>query len=148
MSGDAGDVDVVGVVLDEEQDEQTPQEGGVDMEDIDSEDARGLGFQESGPRAASALRRWIDPGLLQDLPCSRSGCFPAQVEQFTVDPAVPPSVSLSRRRTRARSAADLRGRPGRRCGYVHFRFTSLACQRRMVRGVTKSLKFLPWRPST
>ncbi|MGW6476351.1 hypothetical protein ACWGDS_00045 [Streptomyces sp. NPDC055059] len=78
MLGDASDVDAAGVVLDEEEDEQAPQENGVDMEDIDGEDARGLGLEEPGPRPVAALRRWIDPGALQDLPYGEGGGLPAQ----------------------------------------------------------------------
>lgn len=89
MSGDAGDVDATGAVLDEERDEQAPQEDRVDVEDVDGEDARGLGLEELRPGSVGALRCWIDPCLLQDLPNGGGGVLPSQVEQFDMDPAIP-----------------------------------------------------------
>ena len=44
-----GQVHTAGAVLDEEQDVQAPQKHGVDMEEVDSEDRRGLTGQERPP---------------------------------------------------------------------------------------------------
>ncbi|GAA3814514.1 hypothetical protein GCM10022206_61200 [Streptomyces chiangmaiensis] len=92
VAGDTGDVDATGVVLDEEQDEQTPREHRVHVEDVNGEDARGLGLEEPGPGAAGPLGRRVDPGVLQDLPNGGGGDLPAQVQQFAMDTAIPPSV--------------------------------------------------------
>jgi hypothetical protein len=68
MGGDAGQVDAATVLLDDEQYVEPAQEDGVDVEEIDCGDGRGLGGQELFPCAGGALRGGADSGGLEDLP--------------------------------------------------------------------------------
>jgi hypothetical protein len=74
MSGHAQDVEVAVADLDHEQDVEPPQgECAVDVEEVDREDAGGLGAQELPPAgvAVPRRRRW-DAVALQDPPDRRS----------------------------------------------------------------------------
>jgi hypothetical protein len=71
--GDAGQVDLAGVMLDDDQRVDAPQENGIDVHEIGRDDAAGLGRQELLPGRAGAAGRGIDPGIMQDLPYRGGG---------------------------------------------------------------------------
>ena len=112
VSGDPGQVHTAGAVLDEEQDLQAPQKHGVDMEEVDSEDRRGLTGQERPPGLPCSSGRGIDARVLEDLPHRRrSDCIP-QAGQLAVDASVPPDgLSRAISSTSARMASAVLGRP-------------------------------------
>lgn len=69
--GDAEQMDAVGAVLDDESRVQALQGHGVDVKEVDGEQAIGLCAQECAPRV-TASRRWRDPAATQD-PANRGG---------------------------------------------------------------------------
>ena len=104
---------------------------------IDGKDPGGLGVQELPPGGARAAGRRVDSGGLEDLPDGGGRDLTAEACQLAADPPVAPGrvarviSSASRRIT-----GPVRGRPGARRGWVQWRQTRSACQRRSVRGVT------------
>ncbi len=57
-----------GAVLDQDQRIDALEQDGVDVDEVDGEDAVGLEGQELAPARAAATRRRIDPGVVQDAP--------------------------------------------------------------------------------
>jgi hypothetical protein len=72
MLGNAQQVDPACLDLDDERDIQPLQCHGVDVEEVDREQAFGLGAQKGAP-GVIATRRWRDPAGAQDLADGRGG---------------------------------------------------------------------------
>jgi len=68
MGGDTQDVYPPGGVLDDEERVQTAQGEGVEVEQVACEDRVRLGPQELRPGRSGLPRRWVDAGVVQDLP--------------------------------------------------------------------------------
>src|ERR1039457_4381899 len=82
VCGNAGQVNLAGVVLDDDQRVDAPQENGIDMHEIGGDDAAGLGCQELLPGRAGAAGRGIDPGVMQDLPYRGGGDLVAEPDEL------------------------------------------------------------------
>jgi hypothetical protein len=113
-SGDAGQVDAAGAVLDHDQGIDTAEQHGVHVDEVGGNDAAGLRGQELLPRRAGAAGRGADPGIVQDLP-HRGGCDRvAEPDQLALHPPVPHAgFSIAMRITSFLIAAAVDGRPGR-----------------------------------
>ena len=96
VRGDAGQVSPAGAVLDDHQRVDTAEQHGVHMDEVDREDAAGLGDQEMPPGRASPPRRGIDPGVMQDLPDRGGGDRVAEPDHLALHPPVPPRGVLRR----------------------------------------------------
>ncbi|MFE4676795.1 hypothetical protein [Streptomyces sp. NPDC056721] len=77
--GDADDVDAPRAVLDEDQHVQTLKQDGVEVEEVDCEDAVGLDGEEPAPHRAGPLRGGVDARGVQDLPDRGQGRRPLHV---------------------------------------------------------------------
>jgi len=65
------------------------------VQEIDRDDPVGLGMKELPPRRARPARRRIDARHPQDLPHGGRRDRHAELDQFAVDPAVPPQGILA-----------------------------------------------------
>jgi hypothetical protein len=102
-------------VLDDNERVDAPQEHGVHLDEIDCDDAAGLGGQELLPGRTRAAGRWVDPGGMQDLPHRRAGDRVAELDEFALHTPVPQvRLSVAMRITSLLIAAAVDGRPGRR----------------------------------
>jgi hypothetical protein len=104
--------------------------------EVDCGDRLGLGGQELLPSGGRASWCGVDAGFLEDFPDGGGRDLVPEPREPAADPPVA-QVGLSRAISSAsrRIAGPVRGRPGVRRGYVQWRLTSSACQRRSVRGV-------------
>jgi hypothetical protein len=66
-------VDAAGAVLDDDQSVEAVEQHSVHVDEVDCNDAVSLGVKELPPGRAGAARRWVDPGVVQDLPDRGSG---------------------------------------------------------------------------
>lgn len=71
----------------------------------------GLRAQERRPAVRGPLGRWVDAGVLEDLPDGGCGDLDSQHEQFTVDAPVAPATVLPRRAQHQCADRPQRGRP-------------------------------------
>jgi hypothetical protein len=102
-------------VLDDDQGVEATEQHCVHVEEVDGEDAAGLGCQELLPGRAAAARRRADPGIVQDLPDRRGRDRVAEPDKFALHPPVSHAgFSVAMRITSLRMAAAVDGRPGRR----------------------------------
>ncbi len=90
IRGDAGEMDAAGAVLDDDQDIEATEQHGVHVNEVDREDAVGLGGQELPPGRTRPPRCGTEPGIMQDLPHRRAGDGVAELDEFAVDTPVPP----------------------------------------------------------
>jgi hypothetical protein len=91
--GCAQDVDAPGGVLDERE-YVTGSGQGDGFEEVAGEEGVGLGSEEVGPGTGRALRRWVNPGLFEDLPDGGGGDLDPEDEEFAVEAAVAPARIL------------------------------------------------------
>ncbi len=115
MFGDAQDVDPPGAHLHHEQDIQSAQPDGVDVEEIGGQQSFGLGSKEHPPRRIGVPPgRRAQPCRGQDPP-DRPGAEPvAEAEELALDSAVVPAgFSRARRTTSPRISSLTGGRPVR-----------------------------------
>ncbi len=85
------------------------------MDEVDRDDAAGLGGQELLPRRARAAGRGIDPGIVQDLPDGGGRDLVAEPDELALHPPVPHvGFSVAMRITSFLIATAVDGRPGRR----------------------------------
>jgi hypothetical protein len=75
-------------VLDDDQGIDAPQEHGVHVDEIDREDAAGLGGEELLPGRAGAAGRGADAGIVQDLPDRGGRDRVAEPDEFALTPMV------------------------------------------------------------
>src|SRR6266540_4351804 len=133
VGGAAGEADASVAVGDEEEHVVAAQEDALDREKIARDDARRLRSQELAPARSRTpvwvRRRRIVVGETRTPSLASS----PQIRRW-------PQRGFSRasRNTSSRISADSGGRPRRPAGCRHFRRTSARCQRRSVRGVTRS----------
>ena len=66
MRGDASEMSPASAVLDHDQCVDAAQQHRVHVDEVDGDDAEGLGGQELLPGRAGAAGRGIDPGIMQD----------------------------------------------------------------------------------
>ena len=100
-------------MLDDDQRVDAPQQHGIHVDEVDCEDAAGLGCQELLPGQARAAGRGIDPSVVQDLPDRGSGDRVTEPDQFTLHPPVPHvGFSVAMRITSLRIAVAVDGRSG------------------------------------
>ena len=90
VRADTGQVGVAGAVLDDDQRVDAPQEHGVHVDEIDRQDAAGLGGQELLPGRARAAGRGVNPGVAQDLPDRRGSDRMAEPDEFALHAPVSP----------------------------------------------------------
>jgi hypothetical protein len=139
VGGDAGEVEAPGAVLDEDQGVQAFEGHGVEVQEIGSDDAVGLGGEKLAPGRSGSLRGRVDAGSVKDLPDS-GGAIGKPRRASSLCMRRWPQVLFSRanRRMSCLSVGAVEGRPGRRRFWanVHFRLTSSRCQRSSVVGVT------------
>ena len=90
MQGDAEDANAPGGVLDHGQDIGLDAVEQIDRKQVARQDRLGLGAQELRPSGLGSAQRWVDPCILQDLPCRRCRYLYSQAGQLAVDPAVAP----------------------------------------------------------
>jgi hypothetical protein len=83
------------------------------VDEVDSDDAAGLGGQELLPGRARAAVRGIDPGVMQDLPDRGGGDLVAEPDQLALHPPVPPPGVLYRDANHELADRRRRGRPPR-----------------------------------
>jgi hypothetical protein len=115
VRGDAGQVYPAGAVLNDDQGIEAPQEHGIHVDEVGSEDATGFRRQELLPRRAGAPRCGADPGVMQV-------CHTVDAEirwpSLTSSPCTrrcpQPGLSVAMRNTSVRIAAAVDGRPGLR----------------------------------
>src|ERR1019366_5999371 len=146
MLGDAEEADAPFGVLDYGQDAGRGAAGQVGGEEVAGQDRLGLGAQELGPGWRGPPRRWVDSGLLQNLPCRRRCYLHSQAGQLAVDPAVAPFWVLAGQPedqgldgpAGSRPAGPAAHGPRRRR-----RRTMSRCQRTIVSGGTARRS--PWR---
>jgi hypothetical protein len=93
VRGGAQDVDAPGGVLDERE-YVTGSGQGDGFEEVAGEEGVGLGSEEVGPGTGRALRRWVNPGLFEDLPDGGGGDLDPEDEEFAVEAAVAPARIL------------------------------------------------------
>ena len=96
VGGNAGQVDAAGTVLDDDQGVEAPQEHGVHVDEVDGEDAAGLGGQELLPGRARAARRGVNPGGVQDLPDRGGRDRVAELDEFALHAAMSPGRIVRR----------------------------------------------------
>jgi hypothetical protein len=103
--GDTADVHPAGAVLDEHQDVQSVQRGGIHVQEVGGEDLGGLRVQELLPGRVLPAPRRVDACGTQDLIDGGSRNRGAQLGQLAVDAAVAPERVLVRQ---ADDTADCR----------------------------------------
>ena len=96
VSGDPRDVQLSGAVLDGYRHVQTPQQHGVHVQEVGRDDGARLCGQELLPARATAAWGRVDAGAGQDLPDSGVRDTVAELEQLTLNPAMPPPRILAR----------------------------------------------------
>jgi hypothetical protein len=102
-------------VLDDDQGVDASQQHGVYVDEVDGEDAAGLGGQELLPGRARAAGCGADPGVMHDLPDRGGSDRVAEPAEFVLHPSVPyVGLSVAIWITSLRVAAAVDGRPGRR----------------------------------
>ena len=94
MGGDAQDVNPSSAVLDEEEDVEGAHPGGLDSEEVATQDRVCLGAQERPPRQTPA-RRGIEAGSAEDGSDRRGRDADAELEQLSTDPLVAPARVLA-----------------------------------------------------
>ena len=97
-------------MLDRDKRVDAAEQHGVPVDEVDGDDAAGLGGKELLPGRAGPAGRGTDPGVVQDLPDRGRRDPVAEPDEFPLDVAVSPCVVL---RGDARTAAAVGGRPGR-----------------------------------
>jgi hypothetical protein len=90
----ATNVQSAGVVLNEDQHVDAPEQDRVDGQEVTRDDALRLGGQELFPRRARSARGWLKAGCGQDLPDRRRRDPVAESGQLTVDAAMSPQRIL------------------------------------------------------
>jgi hypothetical protein len=90
VRGDTEDVHAAGGVLDNEEGVQPAQDDGVQMKQIAGHDPMRLCAQELGPRGSGSSRRWVDAGVVEDVPDRGGAELVAEAGEFAVDPSVSP----------------------------------------------------------
>src|SRR3954453_11391049 len=85
VGGDAEQVDPAGGVLDDEERVQTPETGGVEVEQVAGEDRLCLCAEELRPARSCSPRRGVDAGPVQDGPDGRGADSIAEAGEFAVD---------------------------------------------------------------
>ncbi|WP_406079119.1 hypothetical protein [Micromonospora sp. NBC_00858] len=88
--GDAEDVYASGRDLYHEQDVQSAQGDGVEVEEVGGEQSGCLRAQEGAPVGVDLTWRWVDPAGGEDAADSTGADAVAQADQFPLDAAVPP----------------------------------------------------------
>jgi hypothetical protein len=102
-------------VLDHDQCVDAAQQHRVHVDEVDGDDAEGLGGQELLSGRAGAAGRGIDPGIMQDLPDGGGRDPVAEPDQLALHPPVPHAgFSVAMRITSLRIASAMGGRPGPR----------------------------------
>jgi hypothetical protein len=96
VGGDTGQVHAPRAVLYEEQHVQAAQEHGVDVEEVRSENRRGLGGQEASPVPPGSPWRGVDARVFEDLPHRRRRDLVSKTGQLAVDTPVPPGRVVPR----------------------------------------------------
>jgi hypothetical protein len=77
-------MDAAGAVLDDDQGVEAPRQHGVHVDEVDRQDAAGLGSQELLPGRARAAGRGIDPGRVQNLPHRGSSDPVTEPDEFAL----------------------------------------------------------------
>jgi len=111
VGGDADQVNPASAVLDHDQRVDAPRQHGVHVDEVDGDDAAGLGGQKLLPGRAGAARRGIDPGVMQDLSHRGGRDWVAEPDQFALHPPVPPCGVLRRHADYELADRSRRGRP-------------------------------------
>jgi len=91
---DTGEVDPTGVVVDEEQHVETPEQDGVDREEVTGDQTLRLSLEELRPRWPRPSRCRVDAPTLQDRPDARWGDGDAHAGELAMDAPVAPSRIL------------------------------------------------------
>jgi hypothetical protein len=90
-------------------------ERGVEVEEVDRDDAVSLAGEELPPGWAATARGWMDTGRGEDVPHGGGTNPVPQPGQLALDPPMSPSgFSSARRRTNLLIADRVDGRPRRR----------------------------------
>jgi hypothetical protein len=114
VGGDGGDVQASGAVFEERQRVEPVAEGGVEVEEIDGDDAFGLVGEELPPRRACAAWGRVDARRVEDLPYCGGCDGVTESGRLALDPPMPPlRVLPSELRISFSSAALVGGRPVR-----------------------------------
>jgi hypothetical protein len=95
MSGDPGEVDAAGAVLDHDEDVEASQEDGVDVGEVDGEDCAGLCGQELSPGRSGLSGSGVDASGVEDLPHGGGGDVLAEPDELALDASVAPAGVLS-----------------------------------------------------
>jgi hypothetical protein len=90
VGGDAGDVQPSGVVLEERERVEAVAERGVEVEEVDGDDAVRLVGQELSPGWTGTAWRWVDVGRVEDLPHGGGG-DPMPEPGLALDPSKSPT---------------------------------------------------------
>jgi hypothetical protein len=83
-----------GPELDSEQDVQRAEPDRLDGEEVEGQDAAGLGREELSPRGAAPARGGAETFSAKDRPNRRGGDTDAELQQLAPDPHVAPSWVL------------------------------------------------------
>jgi len=104
-------MNTAGAVLDDDQRVETTEQHRVHVDEVDGEDAAGLGCQELLPGQAAAAGRGIDPGVVQDLPDRGGRDRVAEPDQLALYPPVTPRGIIGRDADHQLADSSCRGRP-------------------------------------
>jgi hypothetical protein len=91
MSGDSGDVQPSCAVFEEGQCVEAVAESGVEVEEVDCDDALGLVGEELSPCLAGPARSWIDSGGVEYFPDGRGADLVPEAGQFALNPPMSPA---------------------------------------------------------
>jgi hypothetical protein len=83
-----------GTVLDRDQRVDPPEEHGIHMHEVHSQNSLGLGGEELSPGRSRSARGRIDTGIMQNLPHGGGGDAMAKSYQFALHPPVSPAGIL------------------------------------------------------
>lgn len=81
-------------MFEEDQCVEAVAEDGVEVEEVDCDDAAGLVGEELSPGWAGTARSGVDAGRVEDFPYGRGANRVPESGQFALDPAVSPSGVL------------------------------------------------------
>mgnify|MGYP000993723073 CR=1 FL=1 len=95
VGGAPAEVQAAGADLDEEQDVEALEGGGVDTAEVGDDHGSGLGADELRPGGPGPVGGGVDAGVAEDLPHARGGDLVAQAGQFAVDAPVAPRRVLA-----------------------------------------------------
>ncbi len=109
-------MDAAGAVLDDDQDIEATEQHGVHVNEVDREDAVGLGGQELPPGRTRPPRCGTEPGIMQDLPhtVELAMGWPSLTSSLWTRRCHHVGFSVAMRITSFLIAAGVDGRPGRR----------------------------------